>query len=126
MTSAPTHTYFNAKKPRLRPMTSTMNIRSWLIAVSLILSMCIYCGVHSRVKAYRFIGSKNVVIYGCGIPAMGMPLSLFRSKAPLKDPSPPITTKPSYLVQLQSFSCFLNAFFLFKIWASLSVEHSAA
>ena len=43
-----------------------------------------------------------------GIPITGKLYSLLKTTPPVKDPSPPITTKPSMLL---SFNC-LNAFFL--------------
>ncbi len=84
-----------ARKPASRPITSIKNRRSWDVAVSRILS------THSimvlRAVSYPIVVSvpKRSLSIVPGRPIIGKLNSLAKIRAPVSDPSPPITTKAS-------------------------------
>ena len=84
----------SARKPALRPITSTMNRRSWLEAVSLrrmIASRAVFTAVSKPMVSSVPATSLSMVP---GMPMTGIPISC-SAFAPWKDPSPPITMRPS-------------------------------
>ena len=81
--------------PASRPITSTTNKRSCASAVSLILSIAstaVLTAVSNPIVKSLPAISLSIVP---GIPIQGMSNSLLNFCAPLKLPSPPITTMPS-------------------------------
>ena len=115
ITSAPTvMPTFNAKNPRFLPITSTMKIRSWEIAVSLILSISVTPVFTAVSKPMVSSVPKTSLSMVAGTPTIRVLLSLLKSNAPLNEPSPPITTKPSTLLAANVLAAFFTPFFVSK------------
>ena len=84
-----------AMKPASLPITSTKNRRSCEVAVSLILSMASMAVLQAVSNPIvRSVPERSLSMVP-GSPMAGIPYSSKNRWAPVRDPSPPITTKAS-------------------------------
>ena len=84
-----------ARNPASRPITSMKNRRSCEVAVSRILST--HCMMVLRAVSYPIVVSvpyRSLSIVP-GRPTIGMLYSVAKMRAPVREPSPPITTRES-------------------------------
>ncbi len=106
--SAPTvNPTVNARKPLLRPITSTTKTLSWEIAVSRILSISLTAVFTAVSKPIVSSVPKTSLSIVAGTPTISVSVSLLNSKAPLKEPLPPMTMRPSTLFEASVSAAFL-------------------
>ncbi len=108
--SAPTVSpTFRARNPLVRPITSTMKILSRETAVSRILSIS-FTAVFTAVSN-PIVSSvpKTSLSIDAGTPAISVLVFLLSSRAPWREPLPPITTSPSTLFNARVSAAFLIA-----------------
>ena len=86
---------FKAIKPASLPITSTKNNLWWEIAVSLILSIASVAVLRAVSYPKVWEVPKRSLSIVPGIPITGKLNSSENFRPPVKEPSPPITTKPS-------------------------------
>ena len=117
MFSAPQHTpTWTAMDGLFLPMTSTIKVLSWLLAVSRILSTALIADWTAVSKPIVYSVPEISLSIVDGTPITGKLYSSLKIFAPLKEPFPPRTIKASIFLDFKFSKAFFRPSLLLNSW----------